>query len=716
MNVASVKISPFEWLGSQASNGKHVSSPADANSGHHYYHIDCFTCFECEEILVDLKAYLHPLLSVENPKTAKCSPANVGLEYNLFCARHWAEILKPRCPYCDHLILDEECTEAEGKAWHIGHFCCSECKRSLGGQQYIMANAEKKDSPSGNTNKQLPYCLTCFDILWAELCEACGELIGCEVGAIIHEGRSWHATDTCFRCSLCLKSLLGKPFLPALDGCIYCSLTCSQAMVSHQKEKLRRQNKLHTLHSQKNSSLLSKPSEAVMEESTVTEKANCTVGKEDTVPGRSTIKENRDQFLKSMTLSRYEQKMKSSQRDYEKLKELNLSQLVNYEQFIKQNNQFFTSKYDWRKEQEFVEVVSPIKLNREMDSSMTTATLSDDHNSEDSNLAQQLLSKCELTQSDCSNSIELEPPCPVARSLEKDRLAPSLSRPTPSYGVALPLATVHLSPSSQPSDMRLPLGGSSFHCTSAHGNLALPSTYYFAEKTSSLHSPSSSNETVPSWAISPPPEYSKLDVDFKDENSSLSSNSQNIQKDSIPPSRSSGILKTRIKPLNGILNRQTTYEQPSRDLSPVIKCHSESPSIRSTDSPNAYYPSTPVNGSGKGLEECLQRTVHCTPDSAAKSAAKSVSFDPNIREKDETQRRYIRRIQSHYESRPEHEDGSDSHSCSSCSTCSSSSSDDEDGFDLDLASLNGHQGRLNSGRSESRPNFENSSNDACIIS
>ncbi|KAH9388495.1 Prickle-like protein 2 [Tyrophagus putrescentiae] len=320
-------------------------------TAHHFFHIDCFKCEECQEVLVDLKAYLHPTTTPSTATTfdhhhphphphhqqqlvnnngisnSNNSPGDL-LQYSLFCCRHFVEIFKPRCPHCDRLILDEECTEAEGKAWHIGHFCCTECSRSLGGQQYIMASSDvrKMDFHNSNSNnrqqQQLPYCLTCFDILFGELCEECGELIGCEVGAIIHEGRSWHATDACFRCSLCLKTLLGKPFLPAMDGRIYCSLTCSQAM------------------------------------------------------------ENRDQFLKSMTLSRYEQKVKAqnqvqnnrtvvngspnlnqntnSKQDCPvedlaaaRLKALNLSQLVNYEQFIRQSNQYFTSKYDWSKEQEF---------------------------------------------------------------------------------------------------------------------------------------------------------------------------------------------------------------------------------------------------------------------------------------------------------------------------------------------------------------------------
>lgn len=33
------------------------------------------------------------------------------------------------------LILDEEFTQAEGKDWHLGHFCCYKCDTNLGGHK-----------------------------------------------------------------------------------------------------------------------------------------------------------------------------------------------------------------------------------------------------------------------------------------------------------------------------------------------------------------------------------------------------------------------------------------------------------------------------------------------------------------------------------------------------------------------------------------------------
>ncbi|XP_064073700.1 protein espinas-like isoform X3 [Vanessa tameamea] len=115
---------------------------------------------------------------------------------------------------CDRIILADECTEAEGRAWHMKHFACAECSRQLGGQRYIMREAR-------------PYCLPCFDNCFAEYCDACGEPIGVDQGQMSHEGQHWHATERCFACHTCRASLLGRPFLPR-KGAIFCSIACSK--------------------------------------------------------------------------------------------------------------------------------------------------------------------------------------------------------------------------------------------------------------------------------------------------------------------------------------------------------------------------------------------------------------------------------------------------------------------------------------------------------
>lgn len=95
------------------------------------------------------------------------------------------------------------------------HFCCFECDAQLGGQRYIMREGR-------------PYCCCCFETMFAEYCDTCGEHIGVDQGQMTHEGQHWHATENCFRCHTCQKSLLGQPFLPK-HGVIYCSAACSRA-------------------------------------------------------------------------------------------------------------------------------------------------------------------------------------------------------------------------------------------------------------------------------------------------------------------------------------------------------------------------------------------------------------------------------------------------------------------------------------------------------
>ncbi|KAL8609915.1 hypothetical protein ACOMHN_016390 [Nucella lapillus] len=160
------------------------------------WHPACFTCNTCGELLVDLIYFFHH-------------------DRLLYCGRHHAELLKPRCAACDEIIFADECTEAEGASWHMHHFCCMECDQQLGGQRYIMRDGR-------------PYCCGCFEHLFAEFCDTCGEHIGVDQGQMTHEGQHWHATPTCFKCHTCQKCLLGQPFLPK-RGVIYCSAACSRA-------------------------------------------------------------------------------------------------------------------------------------------------------------------------------------------------------------------------------------------------------------------------------------------------------------------------------------------------------------------------------------------------------------------------------------------------------------------------------------------------------
>ncbi|XP_058498952.1 prickle-like protein 2 isoform X1 [Solea solea] len=157
------------------------------------WHPQCFQCATCTELLVDLIYFYQ--------------------DAQIYCGRHHAERLKPRCQACDEIILADECTEAEGRYWHMKHFCCFECEAALGGQRYIMRESR-------------PYCCSCYESLYAEYCDTCGEHIGIDQGQMTYEGQHWHAVESCFCCARCRLPLLGRPFLPR-GGLIFCSRPCS---------------------------------------------------------------------------------------------------------------------------------------------------------------------------------------------------------------------------------------------------------------------------------------------------------------------------------------------------------------------------------------------------------------------------------------------------------------------------------------------------------
>ncbi|XP_037055499.1 prickle-like protein 4 isoform X2 [Peromyscus leucopus] len=93
------------------------------------WHRPCFACQACGQALINLIYFYH--------------------DGHLYCGRHHAELLRPRCPACDQLIFSQRCTEAEGRRWHENHFCCQDCAGPLGAGRYAL--------PGGS-----PCCPSCF--------------------------------------------------------------------------------------------------------------------------------------------------------------------------------------------------------------------------------------------------------------------------------------------------------------------------------------------------------------------------------------------------------------------------------------------------------------------------------------------------------------------------------------------------------------------------
>ncbi|KAM6182306.1 prickle-like protein 4 [Erethizon dorsatum] len=99
------------------------------------WHRPCFACQACGQVLMHLIYFYH--------------------NGRLYCGRHHAELLWPRCPACDQLIFSQRYTEAEGRHWHENHFCCQDCAGPLAGGRYAL--------PGGS-----PCCPSCFESRYSD--------------------------------------------------------------------------------------------------------------------------------------------------------------------------------------------------------------------------------------------------------------------------------------------------------------------------------------------------------------------------------------------------------------------------------------------------------------------------------------------------------------------------------------------------------------------
>jgi testin len=161
------------------------------------WHPKCFKCNRCSQLLVDL-IYFH---------------------YNneIYCARDLAELMEiPRCSACDELILVPEYTLADGKSYHVKHFCCFHCDIQLAGQQYVS-----DDTPNNN-----PVCLPCFDRHYANMCSCCGNSIAPTDQGVSLKDVHFHMS--CFNCGFCQKVLIGARFC-LRNKIPFCSAACVQS-------------------------------------------------------------------------------------------------------------------------------------------------------------------------------------------------------------------------------------------------------------------------------------------------------------------------------------------------------------------------------------------------------------------------------------------------------------------------------------------------------
>lgn len=69
------------------------------------------------------------------------------------------------CLFLLQLIFSAEYTNAMEKDWHAQHFSCWQCDDSLTGQRYVLRDEH-------------PYCVNCYENVFANKCEKCDKKIG----------------------------------------------------------------------------------------------------------------------------------------------------------------------------------------------------------------------------------------------------------------------------------------------------------------------------------------------------------------------------------------------------------------------------------------------------------------------------------------------------------------------------------------------------------
>lgn len=163
------------------------------------WHPKCFKCKKCSQLLVDL-IYFH-------------------FNNEIYCARDLATQMDiPRCSGCDELILVPEFTLADGKNYHIKHFCCEFCDKALAGHQYVS------DEQTNN-----PTCLNCYDLHHANKCSICKGIIAPNQEGVSLKELHYHLS--CFKCSNgnCAKALIGSRFC-IKENIPFCSANCLNTM------------------------------------------------------------------------------------------------------------------------------------------------------------------------------------------------------------------------------------------------------------------------------------------------------------------------------------------------------------------------------------------------------------------------------------------------------------------------------------------------------
>jgi hypothetical protein len=108
------------------------------------------------EAYTDLNAnqdYLTPVYHNQNRLVkSRPPPLDISGTFASSFINHSDEMNVFYCAACDLPINSRELIEAENRTWHIEHFTCFKCNRSLGGQKYYVKNAKSYCIPCHRDN------------------------------------------------------------------------------------------------------------------------------------------------------------------------------------------------------------------------------------------------------------------------------------------------------------------------------------------------------------------------------------------------------------------------------------------------------------------------------------------------------------------------------------------------------------------------------------
>lgn len=146
-----------------------------------HWHEGCFKCTKCDHSLV------------EKPFVAK--------DERLLCTDCYSNECSSKCFHCKRNIMPgSRKMEFKGNYWHETCFVCEHCRQPIGTKPLISKE-------SGN------YCVPCFEKEFAHYCNFCKKVI--TSGGITFRDQLWH--KECFLCSGCQKELCEEAFMSRDD-------------------------------------------------------------------------------------------------------------------------------------------------------------------------------------------------------------------------------------------------------------------------------------------------------------------------------------------------------------------------------------------------------------------------------------------------------------------------------------------------------------------